>query len=98
VLIKTKLYPNEIPSTNLDFDWLYRKLLPNIVWTLGHKIVEADRSIRRYLLGTLGWLLGQVERWSGMNSGFAKTATISSMAFFALSFLAVFLVLYFIKE
>jgi multicomponent Na+:H+ antiporter subunit D len=98
VLIKTKLYPDEMPSTNLDFDWLYRKLLPNIVRTLGRKIVEADHAIRRYLLGTLGLFLGQVERWSGMNGILARTATISSMAFFALSLLAVFLVLYFIKE
>ena len=31
VLFRTGLYPPEIPSTNLDTDWLYRKLIPSVL-------------------------------------------------------------------
>jgi multicomponent Na+:H+ antiporter subunit D len=31
VLIRKGLYPAEIRAVNIDFDWLYRKLLPGII-------------------------------------------------------------------
>ena len=31
VLFRTGLYPPEIPSTNLDTDWVYRKLIPSVL-------------------------------------------------------------------
>ncbi len=90
------LYPPEIKSTNLDFDWLYRKLLPKIVNSMGRKIIKIDRAVRSYLLEILSAFIGQVERWNGMNGALAKTASIGSMGVFAVGLLAVFLVLYFI--
>ncbi len=39
-LIRTGLYPPELPSVNLDFDWLYRRLGPlvgrDLVWMAGN--------------------------------------------------------------
>ena len=92
------IYPPELKSTNLDFDWVYRKFLPKIVLSVGWKIVKIDQAIRRQLLEILSAVLGLVERWNGMNGVLARTTTISSMAFFAVGLLAVFLVLYFVKE
>ena len=92
------IYPPELKSTNLDFDWVYRKFLPKIVLSVGWKIVKIDQAIRRQLLEILSAFLGLVERWNGMNGVLARTTTISSMAFFAVGLLAVFLVLYFVKE
>jgi multicomponent Na+:H+ antiporter subunit D len=97
-LMLTGLYPPELKSTNLDSDWIYRRLIPKLIRTAGQKIAIIDQHIRGQLLLLVRRIMSATERWSGMNSGFAKTAPISSMAFFALSFLAVFLVLYFIKE
>ena len=97
-LMLTGLYPPELKSTNLDSDWIYRRLIPKFIRTAGQKIAIIDQHIRGQLLLLVRRIMSATERWSGMNSGFAKTAPISSMAFFALSFLAVFLVLYFIKE
>ncbi len=31
VLMRVRLYPPEIPSVNLDFDWTYRKAIPNLI-------------------------------------------------------------------
>jgi multicomponent Na+:H+ antiporter subunit D len=97
-LMLTGLYPPELKSTNLDSDWIYRRLIPKFIRTAGQKIAIIDQHIRGQLLLLVRRIMSATERWSGMNSGFAKTAPISSMAFFALSFLAAFLVLYFIKE
>jgi multicomponent Na+:H+ antiporter subunit D len=30
VMSRTGLHPHEVPSINVDADWLYRRLLPNI--------------------------------------------------------------------
>lgn len=36
VLIRTGVYPPELPSTNLNFDWLYRKAAPAVLrWAFG---------------------------------------------------------------
>ncbi len=90
------LYPPELKSTNLDFDWVYRKLLPKMIQSFGRTIAQADKSIRNALLGMLGNFIGYVERWNGMNGAFARSNTVGSMAFFAVGLLAVFLVLYFL--
>jgi multicomponent Na+:H+ antiporter subunit D len=45
VLMKTGLYPPEIPSLNLDFDWTYRKLLPA---TLG-AVLRAGKQLQPHI-------------------------------------------------
>ena len=39
-LIKLGVYPREIRSTNLDFDWTYRRLLPDL-WRIGGTLFGA---------------------------------------------------------
>ena len=51
LLIRWKAYPPEVPSVNLDFDWVYRRWLPKFVvgcwgvvyamWSAGKKIITA---------------------------------------------------------
>ncbi|UUX50027.1 Na(+)/H(+) antiporter subunit D [Nisaea acidiphila] len=38
VLMLTRIYPPELKSTNLDFDWVYRRLLPRQLLALGRAI------------------------------------------------------------
>ncbi|NQV98826.1 MAG: Na(+)/H(+) antiporter subunit D [Rhodospirillales bacterium] len=96
VLIKTGLYPEEKPSTNLDFDWLYRRLLPKFLRGSGQKIAVADQHIRSQLLLIVSRVMQTSERWSGFNGTLARSSTVGSMASYAVGLLAVFLVLYFI--
>ena len=35
LLMRWKAYPPEVPSVNLDFDWVYRKALPFVVLGFG---------------------------------------------------------------
>jgi len=42
-----KLYPPELPSTNLDADWLYRKLAPGFILPVYYSVTEAMAKIER---------------------------------------------------
>ena len=53
VLVKTGLYPDELRSTNLDSDWLYRKLLPMIVGGIGSAVAFVDTGARQVFLAIL---------------------------------------------
>ena len=95
-LMLTGLYPPELKSTNLDFDWLYRRLLPKFIRTAGAKISIADQHIREMFLLMVRRIMATTERLNGMDGVVAKTNSIGSMASYAVGLLAIFLVLYFI--
>jgi multicomponent Na+:H+ antiporter subunit D len=95
-LMLTGLYPPELKSTNLDFDWLYRRLLPKFIRTAGAKISIADQHIREMFLLMVRWIMATTERLNGMDGVVAKTNSIGSMASYAVGLLSIFLVLYFI--
>lgn len=60
VLIKTKLYPAEIRSTVLDFDWIYRRALPDAIRVGGTLVGALDGALRR----------GAAELGAGVLGGF----------------------------
>ena len=41
------LYPPELRSTNLDFDWVYRRALPNVLQNFFAIIWQTDRALRQ---------------------------------------------------
>ena len=53
VLVKLRVYPAEIRSTNLDTDWFYRRLLPVTIGGLATAYGAADTAIRKWFVGTL---------------------------------------------
>jgi multicomponent Na+:H+ antiporter subunit D len=59
ILWRTKLYPPELRSTNLDFDVVYRKVLPRIVVTIGR---TANDLFFRVVLGAREGLIAVVNR------------------------------------
>ena len=93
LLMRTGIYPPELRSTNLDFDWIYRQ--PGRAIALG-----AGRGANRLwsnCAGALGWwfrgLLGGVKRYHGSQGVLARTWATGSMALWTTAMLAVFLVL-----
>lgn len=56
VLMRTGLYPPELKSTNLDFDWLYRRALKRAALALGAAIEVAWS----HLLGLAGAVIGEI--------------------------------------
>jgi len=52
-LNKRGMYPPELPSVNLDAEWLYRRLLPGMARGTVNAAFAADRSVRAATLGVL---------------------------------------------
>lgn len=91
----TGLYPPELRSVNLDFDWTYRRALPAVVRTsvsLGRVVVDAVMNPIRVLLDRTTRL---VYRLHGPEGVFARTWTTGSIAFWAVIVLCGYL-LYFL--
>ena len=57
------LYPPELPSTNLDADWLYRRLVPGMFTPLFEALWRLDARCRQWCLAlgetALAWLMRQ---------------------------------------
>ena len=95
VLMKTDFYPNEVRSTNLDTDWVYRKFLPAVIGGLGWVIKNVDYGIRSLSIGALvGFLkgLGSVFSEKGI---LGRTWETSAMAFWAAILLGICLLIYY---
>jgi len=93
----TGLYPPELRSVNLDFDWTYRRALPAVVRasvSLGRVVVNAGMAPVR---GLLDRSLALVYRLHGPEGVFARTWTTGSIAFWAVVVLCGYL-LYFLAR
>ncbi len=95
LLMRSGLYPPELPSLNLDFDWTYRKLAPNLVRAAAHgaAVVRNDALVQLERRGAQ--LLALFYRWSGPAGTLARswpTGTVVLITLFA--FLALLLFSY----
>jgi multicomponent Na+:H+ antiporter subunit D len=96
VLIRTGLYPAEIRSTNLDFDWTYRRLLPAIAGGLRHVVVGTWRFGVRIVMGRVDSLIAGVYRAHGPQGPLARTWPTGSMVLWIAVLLGMTLVLAYI--
>jgi len=93
LLMRTGIYPPELRSTNLDFDWFYRR--PGRAFVLGiGRAIEAGwnacvNAVGRAARGTVE----DLQRYHGPNGILARTWQTGSMAFWATVMLTVYLVL-----
>ena len=93
--MKTKLYPDEVRSTNLDTDWVYRKLLPAAIGIGGMVVSLIDRSFRFVVLAMLRGLQNWFSRLFSEKGALGSTWSTSLMAFWAAIVLGVCLMLYY---
>jgi len=96
VLTRTGLYSPVAKSTNLDFDWVYRRLLPR--WF--RAAVALHDSIRAGLSALVRVparaVMAGLQRHHGPEGILARTWPTGSMAFWATLLLAAYLVLYYV--
>ena len=94
-LQKTGLYPPELRSVNLDFDWTYRRALPTVIgWAVSVGRVVTD-AIMVSVRGLLHRTYRLVYRLHGPEGVFARTWSTGSIAFWAVVVLCGYL-LYFL--
>jgi multicomponent Na+:H+ antiporter subunit D len=80
-------------STNLDFDWFYRKLGRNLALAIGRSAERAWQSVVVGASRTVHKAASVVEHYHGPTGTLARTWPTGSMAFWTTFMLAVYLIL-----
>ena len=93
------MYPPELHSTNLDFDWTYRRLLPNALQKTFAVIWQTDLALRQAFLVRLnGGLAFLSQRHQGISGLLSRTYPAGSMVMWVAVILAAYLFLSFITH
>lgn len=90
------LYPPELPSVNLDAEWLYRRVVPNFLKSFFAVVWSANAAARKVFLGGLTRVVDYVEHHHGPVGVLARTSPSGSMVLWVTLILAIILVLSFI--
>jgi multicomponent Na+:H+ antiporter subunit D len=95
-MMRTGRYPAEERAINLDFDWVYRRLLPAGLTAGDRTLRPAWDGLRIGVLRQFYALVGLLFRYYGPCGPFAKTWPTGSMAIWVAVLLAVFVVAYYL--
>jgi multicomponent Na+:H+ antiporter subunit D len=93
LLMRTGIYPPELRSTNLDFDWFYRKPGRNFALAMGRATDRAWQSFTTATSKTALHTVDAIRRQHEPASILARTWPTGSMAFWTTVMLAAYLVL-----
>ena len=88
------LYPPELRSTNLDFDWVYRKVFPYLIELLKFQIRFYEQQVRRFFITIISTSFKFINYYIRHDSKLARTLPVGSMVFLILGMLSLFLLLY----
>lgn len=88
-----RLYPPELPSVNLDVEWLYRRLVPGAARGLVSGVFRLDERLRRGALAGVGNLMGTITGHHKPDGVMARSWLTGSMAAGVVLLLGVYLVL-----
>lgn len=93
LLMRTGIYPPELRSTNLDFDWFYRRPGLRLVLAAGSVFERAWQQL--VLAASRGFYraVDGIQRLHGPGGAIARTWQTGSMAFWTTVMLAAYLVL-----
>lgn len=95
-LMKTGLYPAEIPSVNLDFDWFYRKLLPPVAIGAWGVAVQAWEALIGVVERGVESVIAALTRHHGEQGALAVTWSTGNMVVGAVLLLGICLIFYYL--
>ncbi len=91
------MYPPELRSTNLDFDWIYRRAFPQALQKIFAIIEKIDHAFRQTFLANLNLcLIFLSRRHEGVSILLSRTYPVGSMVLWVAVILAAYLFLSFI--
>ena len=93
VLMVFKIYPPELRSTNIDFDWIYRKGLYSLIKSLGKSINSTERLLSSAASKSLRDLMTFVHFHLASFSKNAQTSMVGNALIWVLALLLSLLVL-----
>jgi multicomponent Na+:H+ antiporter subunit D len=94
--MRTGIYPPELPSVNLDFDWFYRRLGPGIANSAINFLADLRITVSAKAIGALTRISRRIYRHHGPQGVLARTWPTGSMVIWVAILLASYLVLYYI--
>jgi multicomponent Na+:H+ antiporter subunit D len=95
-MMRTGRYPTEENAINLDADWIYRRLCPSIVRSLGDALRPLVKMVNRQMDNKADQLLGVLLRWHGPMGTLARTWPTGSMALWVAILLVVLVAVYYL--
>jgi multicomponent Na+:H+ antiporter subunit D len=95
VLFRWGLYPPELPSVNLDFDWVYRRALPVLVGGAVAGITAVRRDVIAASIRLFDRFMVFVFHYHGPHGVLARSWPIGGAVIWVLVLLAGFLVIYY---
>lgn len=93
VLMRTGIYPPELPSTNLDTDWLYRRLGRAFLMTSLRGSAAARAALVHFIASRGSAALAKFEWHQGAKSIFGGSRSTGTMTMWAAVMLAAYLIL-----
>jgi multicomponent Na+:H+ antiporter subunit D len=96
VLMRTGVYPPEMRATNLDSDWLYRRLGKDVVLAVARTAGSAHAAARRLASRRLTRFVLGLYRHHGPQGVLARTWPTGSMVLWVAVLLGVYLAFYFL--
>jgi multicomponent Na+:H+ antiporter subunit D len=95
-----RLYPPELPSTNLDADWLYRKLAPTLVKRVAGKVYGRYESFEKSIVMSIKQVIhNSYDTKLGQPKGyFARLWPIETMVVWVAVLLFIYLILYYVHD
>ncbi len=91
-----KIYPDEVPSVNLDADWVYRRVAPRVVKRVGGAVMAMDAAVRGAVMGTIREAVRSAFKAHGPRGILARTWPAGSMVLWVAIILTAFLVFEFL--
>lgn len=86
------IYPPELPSVNIDAEWVYRWLGPRLIRATGRGIVRVDTALRSRALVLANATLREIQRYHGPAGVLARGWQIGTMVFLVLTLLGLLLI------
>ncbi len=84
-------YPPELPSTNLDAEWIYRKPLPRLAYATLDRVFEWQGRARVWALAIIGKIISGLSSYHQDDGVFARTWHTGRVAFWVIFVLAMYL-------
>jgi multicomponent Na+:H+ antiporter subunit D len=97
LLMRTGIYPPELRSTNLDSDWIYRRLGRGLALANGRLAETAWRLGAGWGTRGVRSLVHSLERYHGPQGVLARTWPTGSMAFWTTVMLVAYLILTYLR-
>jgi len=89
-----RIYPPELRSTNIDFDWIYRRALPAVLLPTGRLLERARAATTGLLTGRAVVFVERVHRYHGPEGIFAQTWPTGRVVLGIAGFLGALLLIY----